>query len=87
MTCFGMFTAFGNTMPSLIGSATRVALIVVPIWLLSQRADFQLHWVWLLSAASTVVQMLLNLWFLRREFAKRLAFPPAPLIQPVAAEG
>lgn len=87
MACFGMFTAFGNTVPSLIGSATRISLIVVPTWLLSQRADFQLHWVWLLSAACTVVQMLLNLWFLRREFGKRLAFPPPTVAQPVAAEG
>jgi putative MATE family efflux protein len=84
MACFGMFTAFGNTVPSLIGSATRITLVVIPIWLLSQRPDFQLHWVWLLSAASTVMQMALNLWFLRREFRKRLAFPAPVDAAPVA---
>lgn len=84
MACFGLFTAFGNTVPSLIGSATRITLVVIPVWLLSKRPDFQLHWVWLLSAGSTVVQMLMNLGLLRREFSRRLSFV-APSAAPAGA--
>jgi putative MATE family efflux protein len=74
--CFGVLSGLGNTVPTLISSATRVVLIVVPVWLLSLRADFRPLWIWLLSAAGTVVQMLLNLWFLRIELRRKLG--PAP---------
>ena len=83
MACFAMFTAFGNTVPSLIGSATRITLVVVPVWFLSRRPDFQLHWIWMLSAGSTVVQALINIGFWRRESARRLAFA-APAAQVAA---
>jgi putative MATE family efflux protein len=80
LACFGIFSGLGNTLPSLLGSATRISLIVVPVWLLSQRADFQLRWIWELSTSATVVQMALNVWLLRREFLKRLDFSePAPV--------
>jgi putative MATE family efflux protein len=74
-----MFQAMGNTVPSLVGSTIRILLVALPAWLLSRTPGFQLHWIWHLSVAAVVVQALCNLLFLRREFARRLAFaPPAP---------
>jgi putative MATE family efflux protein len=73
--CFGVFSGLGNTLPCLLGSAIRIVLIVVPVWLLSHHPGFHARWVWELSAAATVVQMLINLWFLRREYSTRLAVP------------
>ena len=71
-SCFGVLSGLGNTLPTLISSATRIALVVGPAWLLSYHAGFRPLWVWLLSIAATVVQMSMNLWFLRRELHKRL---------------
>jgi putative MATE family efflux protein len=79
--CFGVLSGLGNTIPTLISSAARVALIVGPAWLLSARPDFKPLWLWLLSVFGTTVQMLINLYFLRRELHKRLGpalAEPAP---------
>ena len=43
-----MFQAMGNTMPSLIASAVRISLIVVPAIALARLPGFQLHWIWYL---------------------------------------
>ena len=69
-----MFQAMGNTMPSLIASATRIILIAIPATLLARVPSFQLHWVWYISVASVFVQLGLALWLLRREFSRKLAF-------------
>jgi putative MATE family efflux protein len=72
--CVGVFTGLGNTVPSLIGSATRIALIVGPAWWMSTyNPNFQPHWIWMLSVAGSVIQLSLNLLFVRREFRQRLA--------------
>jgi putative MATE family efflux protein len=78
-----MFQAMGNTVPSLIGSTVRILLVALPAWLLSRAPGFRLDWVWHLSVAAVVVQAACNLLFLRREFARRLAFAPstAPLVR------
>jgi len=76
-SCFGVLSGLGNTLPTLISSATRIALTVGPAWLLSYHAGFRPLWLWLLSVSATVVQMSMNLWFLRRELHKRLG-PPLP---------
>jgi putative MATE family efflux protein len=70
--CFGVLSGLGNTIPTLISSAVRIALIVAPAWLLSSRPDFTPLWMWLLSVFATTVQMLMNLYFLRRELQRRL---------------
>lgn len=77
--CVGVFTGLGNTVPSLIGSATRIALIVGPAWWLS-RTDpaFKPSWIWILSAGASLVQMAINLAFVRRAFVRRLRPTPAP---------
>lgn len=70
-----MFQAMGNTIPSLISSAIRVIIIVVPAFLLSRLPGFELTTIWYLSVAGTVAQLAISLLLLRREFGRRL--PPA----------
>lgn len=69
-----MFQAMGNTLPSLIASGTRMAVLAVPILVLARLSSFQLHWVWYLSLATAYLQLGLALFMLRREFARRLDF-------------
>jgi Na+-driven multidrug efflux pump len=79
-----LFQAMGNTMPSLIASAIRIVLVAVPAVLLARLATFQLHWIWYLSMGAVWIQMGIVLWFLQREFRRRLAFgsAPTPPVQP-----
>jgi putative MATE family efflux protein len=67
-----MFQAVGNTLPSLFSSAVRLLVVGLPAWLLSRVPGFQLRWIWYLSASAVLLQMLLNLVLLRREFARKL---------------
>ena len=69
-----MFQAMGNTIPSLITSGARIAIIAVPVLLLSRTPGFTLLWVWYISAAAVLVQLSMNLLLLQREFRVRLAF-------------
>ena len=69
-----MFQAMGNTIPSLLSSAVRMALLVVPAPTLARLPAFQLHWIWYLAVGTVYVQLALSLWLLRREFARRLRF-------------
>ncbi|HXU82319.1 MAG TPA: MATE family efflux transporter [Polyangia bacterium] len=70
-----MFQALGNTIPPLISSALRLVIVAVPAYLLSRHSGFQLRWIWYLSAAAVIVQVLSNLLLLRREYGRRLQFP------------
>ena len=67
-----MFQAMGNTIPSLVTSLIRMAVVVIPTVLLSHRAGFDLHWIWYLTVASVTMQMALNLLLLQREFRVRM---------------
>jgi putative MATE family efflux protein len=69
-----MFQAMGNTMPALLTSAVRIAIVAVPAILLSRLPGFQLRWIWYLSAGAVIVQLGLSLLLLRREFERRLQF-------------
>jgi putative MATE family efflux protein len=69
-----MFQAMGNTLPSLLSSATRIVLVAVPVLLLAPQPGFALRWVWLISAGAIAVQLVMNLLLLRREFRLRLDF-------------
>ena len=69
-----MFQAMGNTIPSLITSAARIAIVAVPVLLLAQTPGFALRWIWYISAGAVVVQLAMNLWLLQREFRVRLNF-------------
>jgi putative MATE family efflux protein len=76
-----MFQAMGNSMPSLVTSFTRIALVSIPTLMLSHQPGFRLLWVWYLSAATVTLQLVMNLLWLRREFARRLDFPsPVPAV-------
>lgn len=84
-----MFQALGNAMPALISSLIRVTFVTVPAFALVRAPNFQLRWLWYLSAAGMVLQLSLNLWFLRRAFS-RLATAPArtdAMEQTVSAAG
>ena len=69
-----MFQAMGNTLPSLISSAIRLLLIVIPAVTLSRLPGFQLHTIWYLSVGAVFVQLAVSMFLLSREFAKRLDF-------------
>lgn len=74
-----MFQALGNTIPPLVTSVLRLALIGLPILWLTHQPGFSLRWIWYLSVASVTLQMILNLLLLHREFRLRLRFEtPAP---------
>jgi putative MATE family efflux protein len=76
--CSSTFQAMGNTVPALVTSAIRIAIVALPAFLLSQLPGFQLRWIWYLTVASVTLQMVLSLLLIRLEFRSRLAFPPAP---------
>jgi putative MATE family efflux protein len=83
--CSGLFQGMGNTMPSLISSAIRIALIMgLALWA-AARPGFQLHEIWVLSVCTTLVQAALCALFLRREFRLRLAAPAVPVARESAA--
>ncbi|WP_434478118.1 MATE family efflux transporter [Gemmatimonas sp.] len=72
-TCSGMFQALGNTVPSLISSASRLVTFATPALLLAQRPGFKLRHVWMLSVATMTVQAGFTLWLLSRELRQRTA--------------
>jgi len=74
--CSGLFQGMGNTLPSLICSAIRIALICALALWASMRPDFNLSQLWMLSVATTLVQAVLCALFLRRELRLRLAWAP-----------
>jgi putative MATE family efflux protein len=83
-TCSSMFQALGNTLPSVISSATRLATFAIPAVYLSARPGFQIRHVWFLSVATVAFQLLVSLLLLRREFRRKLG-TPAPSLAPSPA--
>lgn len=73
-TCGGLFQAMGNTMPSLIASATRLATFAVPGMVISTLPWLELRHLWVLSVVTVAGQALINWLLLRREFARKLEF-------------
>lgn len=71
----GIFQALGNTLPSLIASASRIALFAVPAVALSRRPGFELKHLWWLSAGSVFLQMVFCLWLLKRELGRKAPLP------------
>ncbi len=78
-TCSSMFQALGNTMPSVISSATRLLTFAIPAMWLSTRPGFQIRQVWILSVVTVAGQLCVSLLLLRREFRRRLVQPSAEL--------
>jgi putative MATE family efflux protein len=77
-----MFQAMGNTIPSLIASGVRIAMVSVLTLALARLPGFELHWVWYISVATVVVQLALAMWFLRHEFGRRLRWEVADARSP-----
>jgi Na+-driven multidrug efflux pump len=71
-TCSSMFQGLGNTVPSLVSSATRLIVFSAPVIWVSTLPDFRIEHVWYLSIASATIQALVSLWLLRVEFKRRL---------------
>jgi putative MATE family efflux protein len=71
-TCSSVFQGLGNTWPSLLSSASRLATFAIPAFWLSRQPGFQLEHVWYLSVATVTLQMFTSLWLLRGEFRTRL---------------
>jgi len=80
-TCSGMFQALGNTIPSLISSATRLVTFALPALWMSTRPGFTLRELWLLSVVTVTVQAGLTTWFLLRELERRRE----PRLEPAVA--
>lgn len=72
MVCGGMFQGIGNTWPSLLASGTRIGLVVGTALWMAGRAGFELRQLWWLSVAAVWLQMVLCLWLLGVELARRL---------------
>ena len=70
--CSSLFQGLGNTWPSLLSSGSRVLLFAVPAVWLSRQAGFRLVDLWHLSVATVVLQAMLSLALLAREFRVRL---------------
>jgi Na+-driven multidrug efflux pump len=78
-TCSSMFQALGNTVPSVVSSATRIVTFAVPAMWLSTRPGFVLRQVWILSVLTVALQLALSLLLLRREFRRKLVAPATSL--------
>ncbi len=77
-TCSGMFQALGNTLPSLLSSASRLLTFMGPALWISSRPGFALRHLWYLSVATVLAQMITSWLLLRREFGKREKAARAP---------
>jgi putative MATE family efflux protein len=80
-----LFQALGNTVPSLMASSLRMAIVIIPAVILARFPDFRMTWVWVLSAATVWLQLALSLFLLRREFTR--VFGAAEVPVPLAAAG
>ncbi|MGH9580208.1 MAG: MATE family efflux transporter, partial [Terriglobales bacterium] len=81
-----MFQALGNTLPALASSSMRLLLFALPAFLLAQQPGFRVRHIWYVSVVSVLLQAGMNLFLLRREYGRRLAFIPeagaAPATEP-----
>jgi putative MATE family efflux protein len=71
-SCSSLFQALGNTVPSLVSSATRLLTYAIPAIWLSMQPWFRIEHVWYLSLVTATLQMILSFALLRRELARRL---------------
>jgi len=83
--CSSTFQAMGNTIPALMSSFVRVALVVIPAFLLSRVPGFHLRWIWYMTVVSVTLQMIVSLLLIRVEFRSRLELTGAPAPEPAPA--
>jgi Na+-driven multidrug efflux pump len=77
-----MFQALGNTWPTILSSAIRLAAFIGPSLWWSTQPGFELRHLWYISVGSMCLQALVSIVLVRREFARRLSVPASA---PVAA--
>jgi Na+-driven multidrug efflux pump len=75
-TCSSVFQGLGNTLPSLASSAMRLITFALPAVWISMQPGFQLLHIWYVSVVTVLLQAVLSVWLLQREFDKRLAGMP-----------
>ncbi len=75
------FQAIGNTVPSLVASLVRLAIVAVAAYALPKLPGFELHWMWFTVVGAVTIQFLLSYTLLRREMRLRLAFPSSGVRQ------
>jgi len=71
-TCSGMFQAMGNTIPSLVASATRIVTFAVPAVWLSTQPWFELRHLWYTSVCTVALQAAAAWWMLALEMRSKL---------------
>jgi putative MATE family efflux protein len=71
-----MFQGMGNTFPPLLSSSLRLVLFSLPVLILARTAHFTIRQIWYFSAVSVFVQAVANIFLLKREFQRKLTFPP-----------
>jgi putative MATE family efflux protein len=76
-TCSSTFQGLGNTVPSLLSSASRLLTFAVPTLWLARQPWFAPRHLWYLSVASLALQAVVSLLLVRREFRGRLPLTPA----------
>lgn len=79
-TCSGMFQALGNTVPTVISSAVRLCLFLVPALWLARQPGFALHELWLVSVGASTVHAGFAIWLLHREVTARRLFDVLPSV-------
>jgi MATE family, multidrug efflux pump len=72
MTASSTFQALGNTKPAFLSTAVRLILFVIPAVWWSRQPGFELVHVWYISVVSVLMQMLVSLALVKREFRLRL---------------
>jgi len=73
--CSGLFQALGNTLPSLISSATRLVTYAIPAIWLTTLPNYRLEHVWYLSIATVVLQAVISVMLLRKQMRLQLGSP------------
>lgn len=71
--CSSTFQGLGNTVPSLLSSASRLITFGVPALWLAHQPWFELRHLWYLSVASLALQATLSFVLINRELRVRLA--------------
>jgi Na+-driven multidrug efflux pump len=71
-SCSGLLQALGNTVPSLLSSASRIVTFMLPVAWLATQPGFSIVQVWYFSLGSVAVQALLSFLLVRWQLTKRL---------------
>jgi putative MATE family efflux protein len=84
-TSSSVFQGIGNTWPPLISSATRLLFFALPAVIMSRLPGFHLKQLWYLSVVSILLQAVVNVLLLRREFRRKLVFTDTDHLAPAGS--